>query len=138
MAVIGARPATGPWFIPGRGRPRPRTRPQFARRGRHRGVVRQVESRIDVRPLLVAIVVAAGLALFYLSQSTGVAARGYEIDALAATLAERRASQQQLILAIGQARSPAEITERARTELRLVPLEDGAVTYAPSVSKSND
>ncbi len=138
MAVIGARPATGPWFIPGRGRPRPRTRPQLARRGRHRGVVRRVESRIDVRPLLVAIVVAAGLALFYLSQSTGVAARGYEIDTLAATLAERRASQQQLMLAIGQARSPAEITERARTELRLVPLEDGAVMYAPSVSKSND
>jgi len=138
MAVIGARPATGPWFIPGRGRSRPRTRPQLARRGRHRGVVRRVESRIDVRPLLVAIVVAAGLALFYLSQSTGVAARGYEIDTLAATLAERRASQQQLILAIGQARSPAEITERAKTELRLVPLEDGAVTYAPSVSKSND
>ncbi len=138
MAVSGARPATGPWFIPGRGRPRPRTRPQLARRGRHRSVVRRVESRIDVRPLLVAIVVAAGLALFYLSQSTGVAARGYEIDTLAATLAERRASQQQLILAIGQARSPAEITDRARTELRLVPLEDGAVTYAPSVSKPND
>ena len=92
-------------------------------------------ARIDVRPLLVMIVVAAGLALFYLSQSTRVAATGYEIDALEATLAEQRAEQQQLIWAIGRARSPAEITERARTELRLVPLEDGAVTFAPSASQ---
>ncbi|MGI8829951.1 MAG: hypothetical protein ACR2I5_09315 [Candidatus Limnocylindria bacterium] len=100
--------------------------------------MRRVESRIDVRPLLVAIVVAAALAIFYLSQSTGVAARGYEIDGLADTLAERRADQQQLILAIGQARSPAEITDRARIDLRLVPLEDGAVTFAPSASNPND
>jgi hypothetical protein len=80
----------------------------------------------------VAIVVAAALALFYLSQSTHVAATGYEIDTLQASLAERRAEQQQLIWAIGQARSPAEITRRARSELRLVPLEPGAVTFAPS------
>jgi cell division protein FtsL len=100
--------------------------------------VRRVESRIDVRPLLMAIVVAAALAIFYLSQSTGVAATGYEIDGLADTLAERRADQQQLILAIGQARSPAEITDRARADLRLVPLEDGAVTFAPSASNPND
>ncbi|MGI8657994.1 MAG: hypothetical protein ACR2K4_04385 [Candidatus Limnocylindria bacterium] len=73
---------------------------------------------------------AAGLALFYLSQSTRVAATGYEVDALEAALAERHADQQQLIWAIGEARSPAEITQRARTELRLVPLEDEAVTFA--------
>ena len=85
-----------------------------------------------------AIVVAAGLALFYLSQSTRVAATGYEIDALEATLSARRAEQQQLIWAIGEARSPAEITRRARAELRLVPLEDGAVTFAPSASPSAD
>ena len=138
MAVIGARPATGPWFLGRRGRPRPRTRPQSVSRGRRGRAVRRVESHIDVRPLLVAIVVAAALAIFYLSQSTGVAARGYEIDGLADTLAERRAEQQQLILAIGQARSPAEITDRARTDLRLVSLEDGAVTFAPSPSNPND
>jgi cell division protein FtsL len=91
-----------------------------------------------VRPLLVLIVVAAGLALFYLSQSTRVAATGYEIDTLEATLAERRAEQQQLIWAIGQARSPAEITRRAREDLDLVPLEDGAVTFAPSTSSPAD
>jgi cell division protein FtsL len=91
-----------------------------------------------VRPLLMAIIVAAGLALFYLSQSTRVAATGYEIDALEATLAERRAEQHQLIWQIGEARSPAEITRRARTELRLVPLEDGAVTFAPSASPAAD
>jgi cell division protein FtsL len=132
MAVIGARPATGPWFLPGRSRPRPRTRPQPARRGRRTRAGRRIESRLDVRPLLVVIAVAAALALFYLSQSTRVAATGYEIDALESLLAERRAEQQQLVLSIGEARSPAEITRRARTELRLVPLEQSAVTYAPT------
>lgn len=87
-----------------------------------------------MRPLLVAIAVAAALAFFYLSQSTHVAATGYEIDSLEATLAHRRADQQQLIWAIGQARSPAEITRRARSELRLVPLEEGAVTFASARS----
>ena len=88
--------------------------------------------------MLVAIVVAAGLSLFYLSQSTRVAATGYEIDALEATLAQRHAEQQQLVWAIGQARSPAEITQRAEVELRLVPLEDEAVTFAPSASQPAD
>ena len=138
MAVIGARPVSGPWFIPGRNRPRRRTRPQTARRiGRSRASKR-VESRLDIRPLLVAIAVAAALALFYLSQSTRVAATGYEIDSLEAQLAERQAAQQQLISAIGEARSPAEITRRARTELRLVPIEQGAVTYAPAGSAPAD
>ena len=132
MAVIGARPATGPWFIPGRGRPRPRTRPQSARRGRRSVARHRVATRLDVRPLLVTILVAAGLALFYLSQITHVAATGYEIDALGSTLAEARAAQQQLIWDISEARSPAEITRRARTELDLVPLAPGSVTYAPA------
>ncbi|HEX7195664.1 MAG TPA: hypothetical protein VF364_02390 [Candidatus Limnocylindria bacterium] len=138
MAVIGARPATNPWFLGRRSRPRPRTRPQPAHRTRRFSAGRRVGRKIDVRPLLMAIVVAAGLALFYLSQSTRVAATGYEIDALEATLSQRHAEQQQLIWAIGQARSPAEITERARQELQLVPLEDGAVTFAPSASQPAD
>jgi len=141
MAVIGARPATGPWFLGRQGRPRPRprarTRPHSARRG---GRVRtaRLPTRLDVRPLLVAIAVAAALAFFYLSQSTHVAATGYEIDSLEATLAHRRADQQQLIWAIGQARSPAEITRRAQSELRLVPLGEGAVTFASSASQPAD
>ena len=138
MAVIGARPASHPWFGGGRSRPRPRPRPKAARRGKRFSAGRRVAPRIDVRPILVAIVVAAGLALFYLSQSTRVAATGYEIDALEATLSQRHAEQQQLISAIGQARSPAEITQRAITDLRLVPLEDGAVTFAPSASQPAD
>jgi hypothetical protein len=136
MAVIGARPATGPWFLPGRGRPRPRTRPQTSRRVRG-GRGRRVGRALDVRPLLVVIAVAAALALFYLSQSTRVAATGYEIDALEAQLADRIAEQQQLILAVGHARSPAEITRRARAELRLVPLEDEAVSFAPMPATSD-
>jgi hypothetical protein len=138
MAVIGARPATSPWIFGRRSRPRPRTRPHPARRTRRTTAARGVARRLDVRPLLVLIVVAAGLALFYLSQSTRVAATGYEIDTLEATLAERRAEQQQLIWAIGQARSPAEITRRAREDLDLVPLEDGAVTFAPSANPPAD
>ncbi|HET7646023.1 MAG TPA: hypothetical protein VFM03_06005 [Candidatus Limnocylindria bacterium] len=93
---------------------------------------------MDVRPLLLAIAIAAALALFYLSQSTRVAATGYEIDALEAELAERVAQQQQLVWEIGKARSPAEITRRATTQLHLVPLEEGAVTYAPSASQPAD
>ncbi len=138
MAVIGARPARGPWFLPGGTGLRRRTRPQPARRGRsRRSALRRVESRLDVRPLLVVIAVAAALALFYLSQSTRVAATGYEIDALESLLAEKRAEQQQLILSIGEARSPSEITRRARAELHLVPLDQGAVTYAPEVDDAD-
>jgi cell division protein FtsL len=136
MAVIGARPARGPWFLPGGTGLRRRTRPQPARRGRRRSALRRVEA-LDVRPLLVVIAVAAALALFYLSQSTRVAATGYEIDALQSLLAEKRAEQQQLILSIGEARSPSEITSRARTELHLVPLDQGAVTYAPEVDDAD-
>jgi len=88
--------------------------------------------------MLMVIVVAAGLALFYLSQSTHVAATGYEIGALESTLARSHAQQQQLIWAIGHARSPAEITQRARSELRLVPLKDAAVTFAPAASQPAD
>lgn len=138
MAVIGARPATGPWFIPGRARPRRRTRPAPARRGRRSSALQRIDRRLDVRPLLVIIAVAAALALFYLSQSTRVAATGYEIEALGARLAETRAAQQQLVWAIGEARSPAEITERARKRLHLVPLDQGAVQYAAPATDSGD
>ena len=85
-----------------------------------------------------AIIVAAALAFFYLSQSTRVAATGYEIDALEARLAETTAQRQQLIWAIGRARSPAEITEQAKARLRLVTLEDTAVTFAPRPSEAAD
>lgn len=100
--------------------------------------MRRVERRIDVRPMLVGIAVAAALAFFYLSQSTRVAATGYEIDALQARLAETRAEQQQLIWAIGQARSPAEITKRAQRSLRLVPLDQSTVTYAAVPGADSD
>jgi hypothetical protein len=97
-----------------------------------------VARRIEVRPYLVAIVMAAALAFFYLSQSTGVAATGYQVDALEATLADRRAEQQQLIWSIGEARSPAEIIRRARGHLDLVPLPADAVQYAPSQDEPAD
>jgi hypothetical protein len=129
MAIVGARPAQ-PWFLDWRSvrhpRPRPRPRPSAARRVRGR---RRVDARRDVRPLLLAIALAAGLAFVYLSQSTHVAATGYRLDALEATLADQRAVNQQLVSAIGHARSPAEITDRARRDLGLVPLDEGAVQF---------
>ena len=134
MAVIGARPATSPWFLPGRERTRPRRGSRPARRVR-RGRLR---ASVDVRPLVVAIVVAAALAIFYLSQSTGVAARGYEIDTLALTLADRRAERQQLITAVAQARSPAEVIRRGRFQLGLQLLDGSAVTFARPTEPSAD
>lgn len=128
MAIIGARPAQ-PWFLGWRSARRPRPRPQPVRSAHRARPRRRAESRRDVRPLLLAIAVAAGLAFFYLSQSTHVAATGYEIDTLEVALAEQRAAQQQLISAIGHARSPAEITDRARRELGLVSLDEGAVQF---------
>ncbi len=84
----------------------------------------------NVSGLLVAIAVAAALALFYLSQSSHVAATGYEIDSLQATLASARAQQQQLVWEIGQARSPSRVEERARKELGLVTLTPESVRFA--------
>jgi cell division protein FtsB len=84
----------------------------------------------SISSVLVAIAAAAGLGLFYLSQSSHVAATGYEIDALHARLGELRSDQQQLVFEIGEARSPAVVERRARARLRLVPLANGAVTFA--------
>jgi len=88
----------------------------------------------SISSMLVAITVAAGLGLFYLSQSSHVAATGYEIDELQARLAELRGAQQQLVLDIGEARSPAVIEDRARKKLHLVLLPDEAVTFAPTAT----
>jgi cell division protein FtsB len=88
--------------------------------------------------LLVAIAAAASLGLFYLSQSAHVAATGYEIQTLRTQLAQLHAEQQQLILTIGQARSPATIERRAREELNLVPLPQERVIFARSTKTSID
>jgi hypothetical protein len=92
----------------------------------------------NVSGFLIAIAVAAALALFYLTQSSHVAATGYEIDNLQTTLAQARAQQQQLIWEIGRAQSPVQIEDRARKELRLVPLAPGAVRFAPRSIDSTD
>jgi hypothetical protein len=92
----------------------------------------------NISGFLLAIALAAALAIFYLTQSSHVAATGYEIDSLQATLAQERAQQQQLTWEIGQARSPSQIEGRARNELRLVPLAPDAVRFAPSSAKSTN
>lgn len=127
MAVIGARPATGIGIFGHR----PRVRARAPERPRRRsGAGRRRREMASISSILVAIAAAAGLGLFYLSQSSHVAATGYEIDALHARLADLRGHQQQLIFQIGEARSPAVIERRARARLDLVPLPDEAVTFA--------
>ena len=82
--------------------------------------------------MLVAIAAAAGLCLFYLSQSTHVAAIGYEIDSLQSRVSALQAEQQQLILQIGEARSPGTIEEGAQHRLQLLPVNQSLITFAPS------
>jgi hypothetical protein len=88
-----------------------------------------------VSGILVALAAAAGLALFYLSQSTHVAAIGYQISGLQSQLSDLRAEQQQLVLQIGEARSPAVITRRATSYLHLTELPPQFVTFAPRSTK---
>jgi cell division protein FtsB len=128
MAVIGARPATRIGVFGRRTHPRPRRPAQV--RGRPAATRRAKATGIS--SLLVAIAAAAGLCLFYLSQSTHVAAIGYQIDGLQSRVAALQAEQQQLILQIGQARSPRTIEQQARDRLHLVPLGQSVVTFAPS------
>ncbi len=80
--------------------------------------------------MLVGIAAAAGLSLFYLTQSTHVAALGYQIDTLEARVADLRAEEQQLTFQIGGARSPSTIQEMAQRELQLVPVDPAAVRFA--------
>ncbi|MEX1072125.1 MAG: hypothetical protein WED86_00365 [Chloroflexota bacterium] len=128
MAVIGARPAT--WFGGIARRPRARPRPTTRSRPRtsslrRRGVVAGISA------ILVAIAAAAALGLFYLSQSTHVAAIGYQIDSLEAQVADLRAEQQQLTFRIGQARSPSTVAEEAE-RLTLVTLDASVVRFPPT------
>ena len=127
MAISGARPATSIPFFGGRARIRPRTVAQPRRRS---GADRRRRQMTGVSGILVGLAAAAGLAFFYLSQSTHVAAIGYQISGLQAQLAELRAEQQQLTLQIGEARSPAVITRRAKNYLHLVDLPSQSVTFA--------
>jgi cell division protein FtsL len=128
MAVIGARPATGIGVLRRRPRPRPRAVP--GRRSGPRRLANRRETLTSLSAVLVAIAAAAGLGLFYLSQSTHVAAVGYEIDKLQAQVAQLQAEQQQLTFEIGQARSPSTVADRAQKELQLVPVDPSVVRFA--------
>ena len=133
MAISGARPAGGIGIFG-----RPRLRPRTVAPSRRRPAAGRRTRRVTgISGALVTIAVAAGLALFYLSQSSHVAATGYEIAGLQAQLAELRAQQQQLVFQIGEARSPAVITRRATGQLDLVPLPPQAVTFAKPSTKTH-
>lgn len=129
MAAIGARPATRIGVFGRRPVVHPRSHPRSVARPR-RASRRAAASSIS--SILIAIAAAAGLALFYLSQSTHVSAIGYQIDGLETRVAQLRAEQQQLILQIGQARSPATIEQRAASSLHLVTIARNAIRFAPT------
>ncbi len=76
MAISGARPASR-FGLFGRSRPRPRAVAQPRRRA---GAGRRARRVGGMSGALIGIAAAAGLALFHLSQSSHVAAIGYEID----------------------------------------------------------
>ena len=133
MAVIGARPATGIGIV----RRRPRVRPRTVSGTRPRRAADRRKEVASVTGFLVAIAAAVGLGLFYLSQSSHVAATGYEINALQAQITQLRAEEQQLIFQIGEARSPAVIEDEARVRLNFVPLSQSVVRFAqPSIDQT--
>ena len=80
--------------------------------------------------MLATIAAAAGLAFFYLSQSSHVAAVGYEIDDLQGQIDSLRADQQQLVLQIGLAQAPTTILSEATNQLKLRPLSASSVSFA--------
>jgi hypothetical protein len=128
MAIVGARPATGIGIV--RRRPRVRPRPAVPSRPRARRIARSRGAATSISTLLVGIAAAAGLSLFYLTQSTHVAALGYQIDSLEARVADLRAEEQQLTFQIGEARSPSTVEAKAQRELQLVPVDPAAVRFA--------
>jgi len=131
MAVIGARRATGFWF---RGRrSQPRTRAVQRSRAGHAGAGRR-RRQASIAGTLATIAAAAGLAFFYLSQSSHVAAVGYEIDDLQGQIASLRAEQQQLVLQIGFAQAPSTILAEASNQLKLRPLGSSSVSFARRAS----
>src|SRR6478609_88206 len=115
MAVIGARPATGSGFLGRRARPRTMLALQRSRAG-HAGAGRR-QRQASIAGMLATIAAAAGLAFFYLSQSSHVAAVGYQIDDLQGQVASLRAEQQQLELQIGLAQAPSTILDEATSQL---------------------
>ncbi|MFN2483746.1 MAG: hypothetical protein ABR509_02250 [Candidatus Limnocylindria bacterium] len=137
MAVMGARPAPVV-ALPARPRIRAATRRRRAPGVRspsrtvvrHVGAGRRLARNYNASTTLIVIAAAACLALFYLSQSTHVAAIGYEVDEMEAQLADVRAERQQLILEISEARSPAVIERRALEHLGLRPIDEARITFA--------
>jgi|ERR1051326_6877447 hypothetical protein len=128
MAVIGARPATGFGLLGRRQQPRTISASQRSRAS-HAGAGRR-QRPASVAGLLATIAAAAGLAFFYLSQSSHVAAVGYEIDNLQGQIASLRADQQQLELQIGLAQAPSTILSEATNQLKLHPLKASSVSFA--------
>ena len=91
---------------------------------------RRVARAVNVPGIALAIVAAACLAFFYLSQSTTSPPPDIGSTRVEQRIAQVRQEQQQLLLAIGEARAPARIEARATKELALQPIPDAAVQFA--------
>lgn len=137
MALTGARPARS---LPlGLSMPVRRARRRTtARWAGYSTAGRRLAQAAGIRGLMLALAVAVSLAVFYLSQSSHVAAIGYEIDALEVELAEVTAERQLLILQISQARAPAVIEREAVKRLRLRPLDDTRIRFAAPAPERAD
>ena len=137
MALTGARPARS---LPlGLGMPARGARRRTATRwAGYSAAGRRLAQATGISGLMLALAVAVSLAVFYLSQSSHVAAIGYEIDDLEVQLAEVTAERQLLILQISQARAPAVIEREAVKRLRLRPLEETRIRFAtPSPERAD-
>lgn len=131
MAVIGARPASGLRGLPLGWGPIPGHRPRAAARpNRRRRAGLRAGQYAGLWLALLVIGVAALLAVFYLAQSSHVAASGYRISTMESRLVELATEHQELVLAIGRAQSPSEVARRAE-DLGLVPIGRSAIHFAP-------
>ena len=88
----------------------------------------------SISPTLVAIAAAAASGLFYLSQSTHVAASATRSTPSQARLADLRAEQQQLTFQIGEARSPSTIEAMAQNRAAAGPARHQPSSASPSTS----
>lgn len=141
MAVMGARPARVSALAARRRQqmvtPMPAAQAEVPARpvAARRSATRRRAETGGISGFLLAIAAAACVALFYLSQSTHVATTGYQIDELEAQLGQVRAEQQQLILQISAARSPAQLESAARA-LGLRPISEERISFAQAGSAS--
>jgi hypothetical protein len=92
-----------------------------------RGLRPALQRYVDLHPalaVLTAVAIVALVCVIYLSQVTAVTNANYRLQALQQEHTQLLRKQGDLQLQIGQAQSLTHIEQRARQELRMVPLDD--------------